>query len=43
LSPPIRGVNRGDAALGSSPVAAASADPFRGASTPGSAWILEAS
>jgi hypothetical protein len=32
LSPPIRGVNRGDAGLGSSPVAAASADPFRGAS-----------
>jgi len=37
LSPPIRGVNRGDAGLGSSPVAAASADPFRGASVPGSA------
>jgi hypothetical protein len=36
------GVNRGDAALGSSPVAAASADPFRGASVAGSAWILEA-
>jgi hypothetical protein len=41
--PRSAGVNLGDAALGSSPVAAASADPFRDASTPGPAWIHEAS